>query len=202
MRLAGSLLFRPRQIIPQLMKESSRRSYLVLVSLFGVTVVFDMASSLLLGEVLPLFLIVVGAICVGPLIGVIYWFMISFLLGISAQLLGGEVDQEETRQLIAIASIPAVFKLVITVIRILFYGNETFTHSSALAESSVLLMAIYLVTFLVELLLVCIYYFILIQGCSEIYQMTTVKALGAVILSMVGLISVAIFFNLILNILI
>ncbi|TCS94681.1 YIP1 family protein [Hazenella coriacea] len=202
LKVAGSLVTRPRQIIPQLMKESSRRSYLILVSLFGVSVAFDMASSLLLGDLLPLLIIVAGAICIGPLIGVIYWFIMSFLLGISARLLGGEVDQEETRQLVAIASIPAIFKLVITVICILFFGSEIFTNSTAIAESSILLMVIYMVTFVAKLVLIFFYYFTLIQGCSEIHQMTTGKALGAVILSMIGLIAISVFVNLILNILI
>lgn len=152
-----------------------------LVILFGIILIFDLASNNYWGDKFSTFTIFFIAFMIGPLVGLLVWI---FLAGVTfglARLFGGSGSWRESR-LATTWSIPAYLTRVFPYFFFfIIYRHEFFTRETSMMDESILFMIIFLILWIIEIIIEiwCIY--IYAQALSEVHHFSAWKGFYCII---------------------
>lgn len=169
-----SMWTKPRATIAQLCEASSPRAMMTLVMLGGVVSVLDKAVTKSAGDKASLSIILAAALAVGPISGLVGFYIGPWVLAKTGKWIGGNGDRSRLRVAWAWSNaIPLTIGLMY-IPEILFFGIDLFTSSpptSPTAQSVMLGLGIF------EFLLGCWAFVVTLKAFGEAQGFSAWKAL-------------------------
>ncbi|RFS17598.1 YIP1 family protein [Emticicia sp. C21] len=160
------------------------RKEIVHISFFLVSVekAFERAELNHYGDSQSLDNIILSAIIIGGISGYLFMYLYSFGIDFTGQRIGGKSKKKEIRNIVAWASIPSIFLLIIFLLRIITFGENVFRSESMLESNE---LSEYLGYFfaLIQVLLSFITLRILVIGIATAQQFSFNKAILNIILA-------------------
>lgn len=160
------------------------RKEIVHISFFLVSIekAFERAELNSFGDRKSLEDIIFSAIIIGGILGYLFMHLYSFAIDFTGQWIGGKSKRKEIRSIVAWASIPSIFLLIIFLLRIIAFGEDVFRSESTFVSNE---FSEYLGYFfaLIQILLSFISIRTLVIGIATAQQFSTGKAIVNVILA-------------------
>ncbi|AUS10060.1 hypothetical protein C1X05_15325 [Laceyella sacchari] len=193
------LIKQPKSTIRRAMDETSTNCLFVLISLFGITLCLEQAMNRDAGNTTSTPAIIILSIVIGPIMGVIAWFLGSLCTYGMARLFGGVASFRETREASAWATVAYTTKLALFIPMLLIFREENFTSITPDIDSSMFLALLFFLC-LTASFVMSIYYFVVYPKIiGEIHEIGSWKGFASIVLIPVVLISLLILVALALN---
>ncbi|MFO0013388.1 MAG: Yip1 family protein [Planctomycetota bacterium] len=145
--------FAPRATVRRIVSVNPTLYVLPFVCLAGIGSALDRASLRNLGDQTSLPAILTIAVILGPLGGLLGWWIGSHLIRISGAWIGGIADSEAIRTALAWASLPNVLALFLWIPQLALFGSENFTTDTPQIDSQPGLLVALMVIGVLELTL-------------------------------------------------
>lgn len=121
-----TIWLQPRQTLRRILQVDPDYMTLPLVMLAGISNAVEKAAWKNTGDVVGLVWILLACVLVGPMAGVIGWFLNSWLLRWTGKLLDGKATLSHLRAALAWASVPNAIFLLVSVVLIAVTGESYF----------------------------------------------------------------------------
>lgn len=165
------------------------RAEVVHISFFLVSIekAFERAELNSLGDRETLQSIVLSVIFIGGISGYIFMHIYSFAIDFTGKWIGGKARKNEIRNVVAWASIPSIFLLIVFLLRIIAFGENVFRSESTYEDNE---FSEYLGYFfaIIQIVLIFISLRLLVIGISIAQQFSEGKAMLNVVLGILLLI--------------
>lgn len=170
----------PRKTTRYVIENSKMTSVILLAMLSGVGSALNTASNRDLGEITSTSTIIFISFIFGPLLGLLGWFIFSFISYIVGKWFGGSGSMKELQKAIAWAYVPLVWSLLFWIPELAIMGDAMF--QSVEVDIGVGQAIILLILALLELT-ICIWYIVSnIKAISEAHRFSAWKGLLTVLL--------------------
>lgn len=126
----------PRSTVRDILAVNPRLHVILLAGLGGVAHWLSRAESRDAGDTITTLGILGLAIVFGPLGGLIWLWIGSFLIRLVGKWIGGTASQAHIQTAMAWASVPGVCGLLLWIPRLLFIGEENFTSATPIVDAS------------------------------------------------------------------
>lgn len=174
-----------RSTIRLLLENSySIRWGLLFVPLFGISMTLNQVSFSEYGDWYTLSRLLIVSLPIGLGIGWIIWLVYGTLFWSVGRLFGGEGVWKDMLLALAWATVPHTANLILWFLKILCFGEETFTLYTPTINSSLTLLSLYIIFWFLDAVLTIWYFIILIKSVSEVHGFSSWKGAGVVFLSL------------------
>jgi len=180
-----TIWLRTKELMEEKLDHTTKKQLLLLIAVYGVAVALDNASIRNLGERMPFERILIYSIVLGPIMGALYWFLLSGLTHWTSRLLGGAGTWKETRTAVAWATIPYSTKLVLWVPQLLLFGREMFTAETPVIVNNLILLTLFFLFGLLETIINIGFIVVLSKSLGAAHQFSAWRGLGALVLPVV-----------------
>ena len=143
----------PRLTVRRLVAHNPELYVVPLVCLAGIGETLDRASMRNAGDKSPLEVILGIAVVLGPLFGLLSLWIMSHLIRITGNWIGGTAPREHIRTAIAWASVPAVVALPLWIPQLALFGSEMFTKETPRLDAEPMLYIPLLAIIIIEMIL-------------------------------------------------
>ncbi|PTM54783.1 Yip1 family protein [Desmospora activa] len=175
-----SIWLRPSDTIREVLDQPMKWP-LILVLLSGIVTMLDYLSNRSWGDFSPIILLLLGAIVIGPIAGLVGWFIGGGIFYGMARLFGGVGDFHETLKAVSWSLIPIVVKGTLWLPLLLIYGREMFTSDTPVMASSFVLTILFLFISLLDLVVMVWQVVILSHAIGEVHAFSAWKGFASVI---------------------
>ncbi len=178
----------PRRAMKRIVLSRYKNYAYFLSALFGVSLVYTVMWYRNLGKVFnDLFILLLGGILAGPVVGIVFALLCSLVLALFARLLGGKATVRNTFAVMAYSTVPIVFSLVLILpIEVAVFGLSFFDNNP---PPLVLKPVEYVVLIGLDILATIWSWFLLMEGIVVANGFTRLKSAvaGIVVLVLAGL---------------
>ncbi|NGP53590.1 Yip1 family protein [Thioalkalivibrio sp. XN8] len=172
----------PRSTFRRLIDTSPTRSVILLAGLGGISNGLDRASAQNLGDAYPLPEILLIILFAGPVGGVIGLYLVSWLLRLVGNWLGGTATSETVRTAVAWSQVPLVASLVLWVLALPVFGSDLFSTNTPRVDANPML---FLEFGLIDIALAIWVLVLTVIGLSEANRFAIWRAVTSILLAMV-----------------
>lgn len=173
-------------MIEDKLEDTSKKQLLLLIAFFGVTLALDNAALRSLGDRFSFGSILIYSLIFGPLMGALYWFLLSGLTHGVSRLLGGRGTWKETRTAVAWATVIYSAKLVLWVPQLLLFGRELFTTETPMIDNSLTLLGLIFLFGLLETAVNIAFIIVLSKSLGAAHRFSVWRGFGAQVLPIVA----------------
>lgn len=181
-----SIWFRTREVIEEKLEDTSKLQMFLLIAVFGITLTLDNAALRSLGDRYSFGSILIYSVILGPLMGVLYWVILSGLTHWTSRLLGGTGTWKETRTAVAWATVIYSAKLVLWVPQLFLFGQELFTTETPVIDNNLFLLTLIFLFGLLELALQVVFIIVLSKSLGAAHRFSAWRGFGAQVLPIVA----------------
>ena len=132
----------PRQTIRQILNSDPTLYVLPLICLIGIADFLESASSDSAGDKVPVSVILLLAVVVGPIAGFVFVWLFSHLIRIAGRWIGGIAKYAQIKPALVWGSIPNAASLLLWIPIISILGRDAFTSSAEFLEGDAFRAAI------------------------------------------------------------
>ena len=154
----------------------------ILLVLSGITYMLSNATTRHLGDVMPLWGVLMACLIGGAVFGWLYFYIYAALLSWTGKWLNGVGNTKALLRMISYALIPMLAFIILFIIRIALFGNEVFQREFDIAGKGIPAIGIYVFTYFIELVTLIWTIVLLVIGISEVQKLSIGKALLNMIL--------------------
>ena len=172
-----TMWLKPRETIREILEYNPQYLVLLLAGLFGIRYALDMAGAYMLGDMFNLWLILAGAIIIGPIIGIISLYISSFLMVWTGKWINGKSSYEHMRAALAWAYIPILWGMLMYLLQIPLFGSELFSSLTPTLSASGLLTSLFIVLSLLGITFDIWSFSLSLKTVSEVQGFSVWKAL-------------------------
>ncbi len=178
------LIETPRRAMKRIVLARYKNYAYFLSALFGISLVYTVMWYRNLGKVFnDLFILLLGGILAGPVVGIVFALLCSVVLALFARMLGGKATVRNTFAVMAYSTVPIVFSLVfILPIEVAVFGLSFFDNNP---PPLVLKPVEYVVLIGLDILATIWSWFLLVEGIVVANGFTRLKSAMAGILVLV-----------------
>jgi hypothetical protein len=180
-----TIWYSPRKTIRSIVESNPNQQLIILAALIGISFLLEQLSTRNIGDTQPLFIIFIIAAIAGPLLGIIFVYILGALLHWTGSWFGGQASATETRAAYAWSWVPNLWILVLWIPKLALFGMELFTSTTPRIESNPVLALILLAFSLIELVVGIWVIIIFILCLSEVHRFSIWKAIATFVLSLV-----------------
>jgi len=178
-----SIFIKPRATIQQIVDKNPEDSVMLLACLAGISNVLNRAAIRSTGDTMELFEILFFALILGPFVGVISLYSVSFFIHWTGKWIGGTSSLENIRAAMAWASIPVVISVSLLIPQVILFGEELFTTETPILDTSQLLYNTLMIFFVIDIIL-AIWSFVLYLNCiGQVQGFSSLKMFGNLLLA-------------------
>lgn len=172
----------PRQVVREALLLPDKKREWLLVVLFGLTLGLEQSSMRELGDSIPFSWILLLSVLLSPILGMIYWFVISGIAYWLGRSMDGAATWKDMKTAVAWAGVPFIMKLILWVPELAFFGEELFQSSMPSLGSNPLLFLFFMVMWLVDLVIVIWYVVVLCKSVGEAHSFSAWRGLFSLLL--------------------
>jgi hypothetical protein len=181
-----SIWTRPRATIRRIVDEDPERAVLVLAGMGGFAQMLNRASSRSLGDDLPVSGIFLVAAIAGPVVGIASLYVAGWLLKLAGDGIGGRGSVVDIRAALAWSNVPIIWALILVALELALLGEELFTTATPRLDESPMLVLGFLGLALIELIIGIWALVIFLKCLGEVQGFSAWKALGSVLIVVIG----------------
>jgi hypothetical protein len=182
------LMEAPRRAMKRIVLSRYKNYVYFLSSLFGISIVYTVMWYRNLGKVFnDLFILLLGGLIAGPVVGILCGLLISVVLALFARMLGGKATIRNTFAVLAYSTVPIIFSLVfILPVEVAVFGLSFFDNNPS---PLVLKPVEYVILIGLDVLATLWSWFLLVEGIVVANGFTRIRSAlaGAVVLVLAGL---------------
>jgi hypothetical protein len=171
---------RPRATIRGIVNADPTHHVMLLAMAGGVIQAVGQASTRNAGDKLALSTILIAAVATGAVGGMIQLYLSGWLLRVAGGWLGGRAEGEEVRAALAWAVVPTLATIPILGIQLALFGHEMFTSETPYIDSHEALGYALFATSIIEMVLGCWSFVIMLKCVGEVNGFSAWRALGSV----------------------
>jgi len=180
----------PRQVFKFINENGYTKFTTILLILGGITSALNSASSRYMGDIMPLWSVLIVCLIGGGIFGWLYFYIYAVLLSWTGKWMKGVGTTKSLFRMISYALIPSLLVLFTFILRIVLIGNEEFQRNVDVFDSRYLITALFSFSLFVEIVTGIWTLVVLVIGISEVQKLSIGKSIVNLILPMVLLIMV------------
>ena len=177
-----SIWVKPRGTIRNIIETDPTKYVTVLAMIAGLGEALNWASSRNLGDSIPLAVLLILCVLLGPVGGLVSLYIGGALYRWSGSWLGGKASSEEVRAAIAWSFVPTIFTMPLWIPELLIFGEETFTSSTPRMDANPFLAWVLIGFAVIKLIGVTWAFVVLLKTLGEVHRFSAWKAYGALFL--------------------
>ncbi|SDW90076.1 Yip1 domain-containing protein [Marininema mesophilum] len=182
-----SMWFKPRKTVRQYLDSDQSKWIWLLVIFSGIKFFLDNADAQNVGDKVSAGSILFLSMFFGSIIGIIQWLIMSASLAFMGKFFDLHATWGQLRKAISLSYIPLVWGLLIWIVKIYAFGQENFTALTPTIDASIPLLALIVLCYLLNYLILCWYVIVLSKSVAEVYDISAWGALGLIILTIIVL---------------
>lgn len=182
----------PRLVFKFINENNYTKFTTILLILGGITSALNRASAVNMGDIMPLWSVLIVCMLGGAVFGWLYFYIYAALLSWTGKWLKGIGNTKALFRMISYALIPSMVVLFTFILRIVLIGNEEFQGNVDVLNNGFLTTTLFSFSLFVELVIGVWTLVILVIGISEVQKLSIGKSILNLILPMVLLIIVLI----------
>jgi len=180
----------PRQVFKYIQEHNYSKFTTGLLILGGITSVLNNASNRHLGDLMPLWSVLIVCVLGGGIFGWLYFYIYAALLSWTGKWLKGAGNTKSLFRMISYALIPSLVVLFVLILRIIFVGNEEFQSNVDVLDSGFWIISLYELSAFIEITIAVWTLAILVIGISEVQKLSIGKSILNLILPGILIIAV------------
>ncbi|QBK13619.1 YIP1 family protein [Thermoactinomyces vulgaris] len=175
------MIKQPKSVIRQAIANCSSGIFFILAILYGITLFLEQAMNRNAGDTMAVPTILVLSVILGPIIGIISWFLYSLLTYAGTRLFKGTATFKETYKATAWATVPYSTKLALFIPMLLIFREENFTTETPDIDSSFFLILLFFIALLIGLIMTIYYFMVYSKIIGEIHGIGSWKGFASII---------------------
>ncbi|MDD4968022.1 MAG: Yip1 family protein [Paludibacter sp.] len=180
----------PRLVFRYIQEHNYSKFTTGLLILGGITSVLNNASNRHLGDLMPLWSVLIVCVLGGGIFGWLYFYIYAALLSWTGKWLKGAGNTKSLFLMISYALIPSLVVLFVLIVRIVLFGNEEFQSNLDILGKGFLTISLYGLSAFVEIAIGVWTLAILVIGISEVQKLSIWKSILNLILPGILIIAV------------
>ena len=178
-----TIFTQPRETIRKILRFNPKYHVLLLAMLGGIASAVDKAAANTLGDYMSITAILIFTIIAGAIGGLLSLYVFSGLLKLTGDWIGGKASYRSIRLVYSWSMVPLVWAMILWIPQILIFGQEVFSSSTAIFDSSRVFILLAALFFIIDFVLWAWSIVILILGLSEAQKFSVWKAMSNILLS-------------------
>ncbi|PRX38887.1 Yip1-like protein [Planifilum fimeticola] len=175
----------PRETVRMYLQAGSGKWLWILAILAGIKLFLDNADAQNVGDQIAFGNIILLSLVFGPLVGIFYWYLFSGLFTLTGQILGLPGRWSDMRRAVGLSFVPLASLMPFWVIKLVLFGSEVFTPWTPVLDSSLWLLLLIVLFYLVDLVIGGWYLVTLSRSVAEVYECSAWLAFALILLSSV-----------------
>lgn len=177
-------LFRkPRTSFNRIINEKLDRYKIWLLALVGISSLLGNAISKHIGDNFGIIGILLYIIVLGPIIGIILMYLLSYFISLTGKWLKGNATTNTIVNIISYATIPLTLGIIIDILNIILFGSIIFTKGFNIHDYNTLLNIVYFLGILINFALLVEYCILVVIGISVLQGFSIAKSIFNIFLS-------------------
>jgi hypothetical protein len=148
-----------------------------LISLLGISVIFNSAISKSMGDQFGAFGIFLYILIFGPIFGTIFVYLLSGLISITGKWIKGQAKTNEVINIISIAAIPLILNIIVNIVFCILFGKSLFESSFNVNDFGTFSILIYKAGYFIGLILEIYYLILFVIGISVLQEFSILKSI-------------------------
>lgn len=181
-----SVWIRPRAAVRSAISNKPMKFAIILASIAGVAQLLDRAMNKNLGDSMSTMMVLLLAILVGPILGLLGWWISSGVTYLVGKWIGGIGSFADMKMAVGVSYIPIVLSLALYILDLLFLGDSLFRD----VEIPIFQFLWLLFSAFCSLVLTVWGVVILIKGIAEVHLFSSWKGLLTLVIPFVALLIV------------
>ena len=182
----------PRQVFKFIDEKGYTKFSTILLILGGITSALNSASTRSMGDIMPLWSVLIVCMIGGGVFGWLYFYIYAALLSWTGKWLKGTGNTKSLFRMISYALIPSLLVLFTFILRIVLIGNDEFQRNVDVLDNEFLITTLFSFSLFVEIVTGIWTLVVLVIGISEVQKLSIGKSIVNLILPGVLLIIVCI----------
>lgn len=174
---------RPRETVRIYVESGSNKWLWLLAVLAGIKLFLDNADAQNVGDQIPFGSIIFLSLVFGPLIGIFNWYLFSGLFALTGRILGLSGGWGDMRRAVGLSCVPLASLMPLWLVKLVLFGSEVFTPETLLLDSSLWLLALIVLFYLVDLVVGVWYLVTLSKSVAEVYECSAWLAFALILVS-------------------
>jgi hypothetical protein len=174
---------RPRETIRKILRFNTNYHVLLLAMLGGIASAIDKAAANTLGNYMSITAILIFTIIAGAIGGLLSLYVFSGLLKLTGDWIGGKASYGGIRTVFSWSMVPLVWGMILWIPQLLIFGQEVFSSSTVIFDSSRVFILLAALFFIIDFVLWAWNVIILVIGLSEVQKFSIWKAIANILLS-------------------
>jgi len=182
----------PREVFKYINDTRYAKFTTMLLIFGGITSALNNATSRNMGDLLPLWGVLMACVIGGAVFGWLYFYVYAALMSWTGKWLKGVGNTRSLFRMMSYALIPSLVVLITFILRVVLFGNKEFQRNVDLFDNGFLTTSVYAVTAFIEIAIGVWTLVILVIGISEVQKLSIWKSILNLILPGLLLIAVLI----------
>jgi len=182
----------PREVFKFINDTRYAKFTTLLLILGGITSALNNATSRNMGDLLPLWGVLMACVIGGAVFGWLYFYVYAALMSWTGKWLKGVGNTRSLFRMMSYALIPSLVVLLTFILRVVLFGNNEFQRNVDMFDNAFLTTSVYTVTAFIEIVIGVWTLVILVIGISEVQKLSIWKSILNLILPALLLIAVCI----------
>lgn len=161
---------RPRETVRMYVESGTNKWLWLLAVLAGIKLFLDNADAQNVGNQIPFGSIIFLSLVFGPPMGIFNWYFFSGLFALAGRILGLSGGWGDMRRAVGLSYVPLASLMPLWLVKLVLFGSEVFTPQTPVLDSSLWLLALIVLFYLVDLVAGVWYLVILSQSVAEVYE--------------------------------
>jgi len=185
----------PREVFKYINDTRYAKFTTMLLIFGGITHALNNATSRNMGDLLPLWGVLMACVIGGAVFGWLYFYVYAALMSWTGKWLKGVGNTRSLFRMMSYAMIPSLVVLFTFILRVVLFGNNEFQRNVDMFENAFLTTSVYTVTAFIEIVIGVWTLVILVIGISEVQKLSIGKSILNLILPVLLLIALCIPFG-------
>lgn len=181
---------KPRKTIRYVMENKPMRTAIILALIFGISSVLDRAYTQNFGDTLSTGAILLTSFLLGPIAGIILWYISSSITYFVGKKLGGIGTFKDVQKMIAWSYVPIIWSMILWIIDFSVLGEYVF--KDATPDLSTGAAILFFLSMLIETVIYIWFIVITVIAISEVHKFSVGKAILTMIIPGIVLVAAVI----------
>jgi hypothetical protein len=180
----------PRQTIRSIVKTDPKFGFVVLSAIYGLPMALNLAQNFSLGNVLPVWAILIGSLIVCTFLGMIGISISTWLLQFTGRWIGGKGSFQTIRTAVTWSNVPNIVSILMWIVLLGIFNGAVFNKQFSETQFIGYEAGIVFVIFLLQAIVSIWGFIILLQGLGEVQGFSAWKALLNVLIPFVIVVAI------------
>lgn len=181
-----TIWYQPRATLRAIIQSNPKQDVILIAILVGLLSFFSGILPYLFSDLTFLIIGMLLTLILGPISGIIWLYVIGWILGLTGMMLGGKGTGEEIRAALSWGNVPSLgFSVILIPINLIFYSiapNPLDPTVTAPGDAGIVFLLGTCTLLLIFVMLVYSFGFVFLQSLAEAHRFSAWRALGAVML--------------------